>query len=58
MKLADLKETKNYYTQKLSDVNRNLSFAGIAVIWIFEYGESGAFKIPEGLVIPVVLLHT
>ena len=49
MKLSDYRETYYEFSQKTSDVNRSLSLAGIAVIWILK-GEG-----PVGATIPNVL---
>jgi len=35
MKLEDLEKGRNYHTSKLSQVGRQLSFVGIAFIWLF-----------------------
>lgn len=34
MKLCDYKETYEYFSGKLSDINRNLAFMGFGVVWI------------------------
>jgi len=39
MKREDLRKAYDTYSAKLSDVVRQLSFAGIAVIWIFRVGD-------------------
>lgn len=50
MKLADARET--YYTQsaKASDVARQLGFAGIAIIWIFNKGADDQVALPSLLI--------
>jgi len=55
MKLQEWSEAANDFTEKLSDVNRSLSFAGIAVIWIFKYTNGGQTSIPKELYIPLLL---
>lgn len=54
MKLKDAREAYYEYTGKLSDVNRQLCFAGIAVIWIFAVKEdSGGVTISSQLLLPL-----
>ncbi len=54
MKLKDAREEYYGYTGKLSDVNRQLAFAGIAVVWIFAAADkSGSISLPENLVAPL-----
>lgn len=55
MKLEKYKEEAQYFTGKLSDINRYLAFAGIAVIWIFKQEEHGSYNIPNELIIPLLL---
>jgi hypothetical protein len=42
MKLQELKDAYYGYSGKLSDVCRQLNFAGIAIVWIFRIGQSNA----------------
>jgi len=56
MKLKDFKEESYYFTGKLSEINRQLAFAGIAIIWIFKNTTEGTFKLPYELLIPATLL--
>lgn len=56
MKLSKYKEEAQYFTEKLSEINRYLSFAGIAIIWIFKNESSGQFDIPNELILPLVFL--
>ncbi len=54
MKLKDALE--NYYTfsASLSNVNRQLCFAGIAVIWVFVIkNDNGAHTLPSNLIFPL-----
>lgn len=39
MKLAELRKTYYEFSGKLSDIVRQLNFAGIAVVWIFKVGQ-------------------
>jgi hypothetical protein len=55
MELSDLKKDKDYFTAKCSDINRQLAFAGIAVIWIFKSQNSEGLKIPSELILPILL---
>lgn len=43
------------FSGKLSDVNRNLAFAGIAVVWVFKQNGSGGPVIPLDLLLPLQL---
>ena len=52
IELKELGEESNYYTEKLSDVNRKLAFAGIAIIWLFRIEQ----KIDSHLILPLILL--
>ena len=48
MTLKDVRISYDYYSAKLSDIVRQLCFAGIAVVWIFRKGTSG-ISLDEGL---------
>ena len=54
MKLKDVRVSYNYYTGKLSDIVRQLCFAGIAVVWIFRKGDEG-ISIEQDLIGPLIL---
>lgn len=55
MKLSDYKHYSEKASAKLSDINRKIVFAGIAIVWIFtNVGE--APKLPDQLLIPAVFL--
>lgn len=58
MNLKKLGEDKDYHTSKLSQVHRQLAFAGIAVIWIFAITVDNTIEIEKGLIIPLVLFVT
>ena len=47
MKLSDAKENYYYFSGKLSDIARQLNFAGIAVVWVVVQKDTG--KIPGSL---------
>ena len=44
-KLSEYKNDYYYFTGKLSEINRQIAFAGIALIWIFKNGENSNLKI-------------
>jgi hypothetical protein len=54
MKLSDYKDTYDNFSSKASDVARSLSFAGIAVIWIFKIEDGDHIKIPVNLFCPLL----
>lgn len=51
MKLSEIREAYEELSGKLSDINRQLCFAGFAVIWIFNKSEEG-ISIPQELYKP------
>ncbi len=55
MKLSKYRETYYDYSGKVSDVARQLSFAGIVVIWIFKTGDNTDLKVPSNLILPLAL---
>lgn len=55
MKLELWKQSKDKNTTKLSDLNRNLAFVGIGLIWIFKTEVTGHYSIPIELVKPSFL---
>jgi hypothetical protein len=55
MKLKDALENYYVFTGKASDVLRQLSFAGIAIIWMFKLQAGGQTKIPEALILPAAI---
>lgn len=52
MKLKDARSAYDYLSGKLSEVVRQLSFAGIAVIWMFKSG-SGGIQFDDRLLWPL-----
>jgi hypothetical protein len=53
-----LKEARDCYYEtsgKASEITRQLSFAGIAVIWIFKNGPDGDPKIPNDLILAAAI---
>jgi hypothetical protein len=56
MKVSKLKEDYSKASAKVSELVRQLSFAGIAVIWILRTGEhAGGIKYSNHLLLPLVL---
>lgn len=55
MKLHEIRTAYEGYSGKLSNVNRQLAYAGIALIWIFRISNNGKTTIPDGMLIPVLL---
>jgi hypothetical protein len=58
MKLKNYKEEYQWFSSKTSDVARQLSFAGIAIIWLFRIVDESGSKIPNELMIPTIALCT
>ena len=56
MKLQDYRETFYTFSGKASDLNRQLGFAGIALIWLFKKDLNGAPTIPPQLLMPGILI--
>jgi len=50
MKLSDVREAYQSFSQKTSEIVRNLGFAGIALIWIFKVTSGGRNIVPSELV--------
>ena len=55
-KLSEYKNDYYYFTGKLSEINRQIAFAGIALIWIFKNGENSNLKIENELILPAILI--
>jgi hypothetical protein len=56
MKLEGYRQAFYDFSGKLSDITRQLSFAGIAVIWLFKKDVSGIPTLPRDLILPLILL--
>lgn len=56
MNLQDVRDNGNWHSEKLSEVNRQLAYAGIAVVWIFKNGSDDAPRLPDELFAPLCLL--
>jgi hypothetical protein len=57
MKLQEYRETFYSFSGKASDIGRQLSLAGVAIIWLFKIeGNFHEQAIPKGLVFPGILI--
>lgn len=54
MKIADYRTTFYQFTGKVSDITRQLSLAGLAVVWVLKLGNESAFQIPLVLLLPAL----
>ncbi len=54
-KLSDYWQNFEEYTGKASDVTRQLSFAGIALIWLLREPRAGQLVVPEELIYALAL---
>jgi hypothetical protein len=52
MNPESVRETYYFYTGKASEINRQLIFAGIALIWIFKTENSNHIALPLDLLLP------
>jgi len=55
LKLKGYRESAEYFSKQASDLNRQLCYAGIAIIWIFRQGASDALSLPKCLYLPLIL---
>ena len=55
MKLSEIRTAYEDLSRKLSDINRQLCFAGFGIIWIFNK-QKGDIAVPEELYLPALLL--
>ena len=56
MKLQDYRDTFYTFSGKASDLNRQLAFAAIALIWLFKKDVAGQPAIPHQLILPGALV--
>jgi predicted SPOUT superfamily RNA methylase MTH1 len=56
MKLSEYKKVKNEYTSKVSEISRQLSLGGIAIIWIFHKSDGSGGSIDRFLILPLISL--
>jgi hypothetical protein len=54
--LQDYRETFYTFSGKASDLNRQLAFAGIAIIWLFKKDNFAGLSIPRELLLPGALI--
>ncbi len=54
--LSEYKKDYYLFTGKLSDINRQIAFAGIAIIWVFKKGGDSNFQIDEELLLPGICI--
>jgi hypothetical protein len=55
-KLSEFKKDYQELSGKASDVARQLSFAGIAIIWIFRVNKDSGVTLNSELILPTILL--
>lgn len=55
MKLRDARSAYDAFSSKTSEIARQLSFAGIALIWLFRQVDAPVMGIPEPLLFPTLL---
>jgi hypothetical protein len=58
MKLSKVLEDSYGFSAKSSDISRQLSFAGIAIIWIFRKALNGQPSIPNEFHLPLLCFVT
>lgn len=51
MTIQDAQEKYNYNSGKASDLTRQLSLAGLAVVWLFKFDKGGP-RVPSELFVP------
>ncbi len=56
MRLQDYRDAFYTFTEKASDLNRQLAFAAIAIIWLFKKDVGGQPSIPVQLILPGILI--
>lgn len=55
MKLSEYRKDYQFFSGKLSDITRQLAFAGIALIWVFKI-DGTLPRVPNDLLLPTALL--
>jgi len=55
-KLSEFKEDYYHFTGKLSDINRQIAFAGVALIWVFKKADELGVHIENDLILPAILI--
>lgn len=54
MKISDYRADYYFFTGKASEIVRQLSLAGIAVVWIFKSTDGTSFRLSTDLLIPSI----
>lgn len=55
MSLEQFREARDVFSSAASASARRLAFAGIAIVWLFRTGEGMGSKLPDPLLLPVLL---
>ncbi len=55
MNLEDYRKDYYGFSAKASELSRQLSFAGIALIWVFRFENGGPLAVPAPLLLPALL---
>lgn len=53
--VAEAKKEYLFFSAEVSKLNRQLAFAGIAVVWIFRGEAGGILNVPGGLILPLIM---
>jgi hypothetical protein len=56
MKLSEYRKVANDYTIKASEITRQLSLAGIGIIWIFKNSDKETHLLDSYLILPLLFL--
>ena len=56
MKLKQARQAYYDFSKSLSDINRTLGFAGIALVWLFKQQEATKMLIPKGLHFATIMI--
>jgi hypothetical protein len=56
MKLSEARSAYYEFSKTLSEINRKLGFAGIALIWLFKQGTDSNATVPSALRIPAIAI--
>ncbi|KAA9035510.1 hypothetical protein FW778_21360 [Ginsengibacter hankyongi] len=56
MKLSEYRKKSNEYTGKASEITRQLSLAGIGIIWLFKNSKQDEPLVDHYLILPLIFL--
>ncbi len=56
MKLSEFRKLANEYTAKASEITRQLSLAGIGIIWLFKNSDTNPHLLDPFLIMPLLFL--